>query len=211
MNLLCMSTTANSRRTISLASKSPWHRLHLRSSTSRGVATTTSSPCPLSRPSWKNHRSTSLSVWPSRKVRSFQHWIELEKTASQLFFSTTTTTRSLSSSPIEETTEDEVGSGTNYDKQFSPDSAWKRNLGRRNDDAWLTGPRLANWYTGVHPSQCPGKFFQTKRDTRDGWSHEHKWCRHEVGWSLRLTKEIFAHGILSVGLLVLAIVSTLSP
>ena len=36
---------------------------------------------------------------------------------------------------------------------------WMINLGRDSGkiDAWLTGPRSDEWYTGVHPSQCPGK------------------------------------------------------
>jgi hypothetical protein len=32
---------------------------------------------------------------------------------------------------------------------------WRINLGRE-DDAWLHGPRASTWFTGIHPSQCPG-------------------------------------------------------
>lgn len=35
--------------------------------------------------------------------------------------------------------------------------AWMVNLGR-GDDAWLSGPRNADWYTGLHPTVCPGKY-----------------------------------------------------
>ena len=34
--------------------------------------------------------------------------------------------------------------------------AWMVNLGR-GDEAWLSGPRSADWFTGVHPMVCPGK------------------------------------------------------
>lgn len=34
--------------------------------------------------------------------------------------------------------------------------AWMVNLGR-GDDAWLPGPRSADWFTGLHPTVCPGK------------------------------------------------------
>ena len=29
-------------------------------------------------------------------------------------------------------------------------------MGRDNDNAWLTGPRPREWWTGKHPSNCPG-------------------------------------------------------
>jgi hypothetical protein len=37
--------------------------------------------------------------------------------------------------------------------------SWMINLGRGNDNAWLTGPRNEQeWFTGVAPvNQCPGK------------------------------------------------------
>ena len=35
--------------------------------------------------------------------------------------------------------------------------AWMINLGRDDNDQWLTGPRDPNeWFTGVQPSECPG-------------------------------------------------------
>jgi len=34
--------------------------------------------------------------------------------------------------------------------------AWMINLGRNNDDSWLTGDREDKWWTGVHPRECPG-------------------------------------------------------
>jgi len=34
--------------------------------------------------------------------------------------------------------------------------AWMVNLGR-GDDAWLSGPRSADWFTGLHHTVCPGK------------------------------------------------------
>lgn len=33
---------------------------------------------------------------------------------------------------------------------------WMVNLGRV-DDSWLKGPRSKDWFTGKHPSECPGK------------------------------------------------------
>lgn len=36
--------------------------------------------------------------------------------------------------------------------------AWTINLGRKNDNAWLTGDREDKWWTGVHPRDCPGTF-----------------------------------------------------
>ena len=38
----------------------------------------------------------------------------------------------------------------------SHEEAWMINLGRGNDNEWLTGPREDAWYTGVHPRDCPG-------------------------------------------------------
>jgi hypothetical protein len=35
-------------------------------------------------------------------------------------------------------------------------AAWMINLGRNNDNEWLTGPRGREWFTGVHPRECPG-------------------------------------------------------
>jgi hypothetical protein len=32
---------------------------------------------------------------------------------------------------------------------------WRVNVGHE-DDAWLHGPRASTWFTGMHPSQCPG-------------------------------------------------------
>ena len=37
----------------------------------------------------------------------------------------------------------------------SQEDAWMVNVGRESD-AWLHGPRSADWFTGVHPSECPG-------------------------------------------------------
>ena len=39
-----------------------------------------------------------------------------------------------------------------------PDEAWRINLGRGNVNQWLTGPRSEDWFTGMLPSCCPGKF-----------------------------------------------------
>ena len=39
----------------------------------------------------------------------------------------------------------------------SHQEAWMINLGRANDNEWLTGPRSEDWYTGLPPSKCPGK------------------------------------------------------
>ena len=41
----------------------------------------------------------------------------------------------------------------------SHEEAWMINLGRGNDNEWLTGPREDAWYTGVHPRDCPGTWF----------------------------------------------------
>jgi hypothetical protein len=40
---------------------------------------------------------------------------------------------------------------------FSHEEAWMINLGRDNNNTWLTGPRnVDEWYTGLKPSICPG-------------------------------------------------------
>lgn len=39
----------------------------------------------------------------------------------------------------------------------SHEEAWMINLGRGNDNEWLTGPRPLEWFTGLPPSMCPGK------------------------------------------------------
>lgn len=44
---------------------------------------------------------------------------------------------------------------TNMDK--SHEEAWMINLGRGNENEWLTGPRSEEWFTGLAPSKCPGK------------------------------------------------------
>jgi 5-histidylcysteine sulfoxide synthase/putative 4-mercaptohistidine N1-methyltranferase len=38
----------------------------------------------------------------------------------------------------------------------SHDEAWMINVNRNDDNEWLNGPRSAEWFTGIHPSQCPG-------------------------------------------------------
>ena len=48
----------------------------------------------------------------------------------------------------------------------STKEAWMVNLGRNDDNAWLTGPRNEQeWFTGVPPSQCPGTLpmYETSR------------------------------------------------
>lgn len=35
--------------------------------------------------------------------------------------------------------------------------AWMINVGRGTNNQWLTGPRSEDWFTGLPPSQCPGK------------------------------------------------------
>jgi hypothetical protein len=45
--------------------------------------------------------------------------------------------------------------------QHLPDAAamaWMVNLGRNNDNEWLTGPRGQEWFTGTHPLECPGMY-----------------------------------------------------
>jgi len=39
----------------------------------------------------------------------------------------------------------------------SHEEAWMINLGRGNENEWLTGPRHEDWFTGLAPSKCPGK------------------------------------------------------
>jgi hypothetical protein len=41
----------------------------------------------------------------------------------------------------------------------SHDEAWRINLGRDGDNEWLTGPRDQDWFTGVAPRECPGKYY----------------------------------------------------
>jgi hypothetical protein len=41
--------------------------------------------------------------------------------------------------------------------QYSHKEAWMINLGRGRENAWLTGPRSDEWFTGVVPAKCPGK------------------------------------------------------
>ena len=41
-------------------------------------------------------------------------------------------------------------------EKLSHEEAWMINLGRNNDNVWLTGAREDAWYTGVHPRDCPG-------------------------------------------------------
>ena len=43
------------------------------------------------------------------------------------------------------------------ENKLSHEEAWMINLGRGNDNEWLTGPREKEWFTGIHPSDCPGK------------------------------------------------------
>jgi hypothetical protein len=49
----------------------------------------------------------------------------------------------------------------------SHEEAWMINLGRRRENAWLTGPRSDEWFTGVVPSKCPGKSIDTMTLTRE--------------------------------------------
>jgi hypothetical protein len=39
----------------------------------------------------------------------------------------------------------------------SHEEAWMVNLGRGNENEWLTGPRPEEWFTGLAPCKCPGK------------------------------------------------------
>lgn len=41
--------------------------------------------------------------------------------------------------------------------ETSHEEAWMVNLGRGNDNEWLTGPRPVEWFTGIEPTKCPGK------------------------------------------------------
>lgn len=43
----------------------------------------------------------------------------------------------------------------NFEK--SHQESWMINLGRGNNNAWLSGPRTGDWFTGLAPSKCPGK------------------------------------------------------
>lgn len=43
-------------------------------------------------------------------------------------------------------------------EKLSRQEAWMINLGRDNDNEWLTGPREEEWFTGVHPLDCPGTY-----------------------------------------------------
>jgi hypothetical protein len=52
----------------------------------------------------------------------------------------------------------------NFSSDFSPqhwnashEQAWKVNLGRGDDNRWLTGARSDDWFTGLSPKSCPGK------------------------------------------------------
>ena len=41
--------------------------------------------------------------------------------------------------------------------------AWMINLGRGDNNQWLLGPRDPDeWFTGLKPSSCPGKFIMCK-------------------------------------------------
>ena len=42
-------------------------------------------------------------------------------------------------------------------EKLSHDEPWMINLGRGIDNDWLTGPRDDDWFTGIHPRDCPGK------------------------------------------------------
>jgi len=39
----------------------------------------------------------------------------------------------------------------------SHEEAWMVNLGRNQDNEWLLRPRDSKWFTGLPPSECPGK------------------------------------------------------
>ena len=41
---------------------------------------------------------------------------------------------------------------------LSHEENWIINLGRGDDNEWLTGPRAEEWFTGIHPRICPGKY-----------------------------------------------------
>lgn len=57
------------------------------------------------------------------------------------------------------------------------EEAWMINLGRGNDNEWLTGTRPDDWFTGVAPSKCPGKCTMG--------NHEALSADHEVSCFLR--------------------------
>ena len=44
----------------------------------------------------------------------------------------------------------------NFLANRSHEEAWMINLDRDGDKEWLTGPRTDEWFTGVHPRECPG-------------------------------------------------------
>jgi hypothetical protein len=46
---------------------------------------------------------------------------------------------------------------TKVNGALTRDEPWMINLERGKDNPWLTGPRSEDWFTGLPPSQCPGK------------------------------------------------------
>jgi hypothetical protein len=50
----------------------------------------------------------------------------------------------------------QLRSTSSEQKLWAHEEAWMVNLGRGNDNEWLTGPREEEWFTGVHPRDCPG-------------------------------------------------------
>ena len=46
---------------------------------------------------------------------------------------------------------------------LSHDESWMINLGRDGDNEWLLGPRPDDWFTGMKPGVCPGKFQTCRR------------------------------------------------
>jgi hypothetical protein len=67
----------------------------------------------------------------------------------------------------------------------SYDDAWMINLGRDGDNEWLTGPRDQDWFTGVAPRDCPGKY---RRYSTSIW-HD---CGRSVVWILGALYEMVA-------------------
>jgi hypothetical protein len=51
---------------------------------------------------------------------------------------------------------DEDSSPHSFQQQHLIREPWMANLGR-TDQNWLEGPRSQDWFTGVHPSACPGE------------------------------------------------------
>lgn len=51
--------------------------------------------------------------------------------------------------------------------QSSLKEAWMVNLGRKDDNAWLMGPREKEWFTGVPPSKCPGRWCRSRKLNRE--------------------------------------------